>query len=130
MNRYLDIDEVLRLHTFVIFRSGGSSGLRDRALLEPAVAQPHMTFGGRDLYASPVEKAATIGFTLVSNHAFVDGNKRIGHAAMETFLVLNGKQIVASVDEQEAVVTSVAAGKMDRADFTRWLSTKVRELGD
>ena len=128
MTRYLEVDEVLRLHSFAIFRAGGSLGLRDEAMLESAVAQPQMTFGGRDLYASLVEKAAAIGFSLASNHAFVDGNKRVGHAAMETFLVLNGKQIVASVDEQEATIAAVAAGELDREAFTGWLSAKVRGI--
>ena len=128
MTRYLEVDEVLRLHSFAIFRAGGSLGLRDAALLESAVAQPQMTFGGRDLYASLVEKAAAIGFSLASNHAFVDGNKRVGHAAMETFLVLNGKQIVASVDGQEATIAAVAAGELDREAFTGWLSAKVRGI--
>ncbi len=126
MIRYLDIDEVLRLHALGIFRSGGSLRLRDVALLESTVAQPQMSFGGSDLYPWLVEKAAAIGFSLAANHAFVDGNKRVGHAAMETFLVLNGRQIVASVDEQEAVMSSVAAGETDRATFTSWLATKVR----
>ena len=63
-----------------------------------------------------------MGFSLIANHPFVDGNKRIGHAALETFLVLNGLEVVASVDEQESLILSVAAGEAEREAFTRWLA--------
>jgi len=88
--RYLNLEELLELHRMVLRQSGGTPGLRDPNGLESALAQPRMTFGGEDLYPSLVEKAAALGFSLVMNHPFIDGNKRIGHAAMETFLVLNG----------------------------------------
>ena len=66
-------------------------------------------------------KAAALGFLLVSNHPFVDGNKRVGHAAMEVFLVLNGCEIEAGVDEQEHIILSIASGQLDRAEFEQWL---------
>lgn len=94
-----NLTEVLALHHLVVEQSGGSAGLRDRGILESAVAQPGMTFGGVDLYSALVEKAAALGFSLIKNHPFVDGNKRIGHAAMETHLVLNGHELDTSVDE-------------------------------
>ena len=72
-------------------QSGRSAGLRDLAALESALAQPRMAFGDTDLYTSLEEKAAALGYSLISNHPFVDGNKRIGHAALETFLLLNGE---------------------------------------
>lgn len=68
-----------------------------------------------------------MGFSLIANHPFVDGNKRIGHAAMETSLVFNGLEIAATVDESEEVVLSVAAGQTEREVFARWLTAKVRE---
>jgi death-on-curing protein len=80
-----------------------------------------MTFGGEDLYTTVVEKAVALGFSIVMNHPFVDGNKRVGHAAMETFLVLNGYEIVASTDEQEQVILGLAAGQLERDEFTAWL---------
>jgi death-on-curing protein len=80
-----------------------------------------MTFGGADLYPTPVEKAAALGHSLIANHPFVDGNKRTGHAAMEVFLMVNGFEIQASVDEQEQVILQVAAGAMKREEFTEWL---------
>ena len=109
----------------VIQQSGGMSGLRDPNGLESALAQPRMTFGGEDLYPSLVDKAATLGFSLIRNHPFVDGNKRIGHAVMEAFLVLNGYEIQASVDEQERIILRLAAGELDRAAFTAWLRSRI-----
>jgi len=121
--RYLNLEEVLALHRMVIAQSGGINGTRDIHVLESAIAQPQMTFSGEDLYPTLVEKAAALGFSLVRNHAFLDGNKRIGHAAMETFLVLNGYEVEATTDEQEAIILGLAAGDLDRAGFTEWLST-------
>lgn len=84
-----------------------------------------MTFGGEDLYPTIIEKAAALGFSLIKGHPFIDGNKRIGHAAMEVFLVLNEWEIEASVDEQEAVIPRLAAGEIDRSSFLEWLSSHV-----
>jgi death-on-curing protein len=121
VTRYLSIHEVLALHERIAERSGGGIGLRDLGLLESALAPPRQSFGGTDLYPSLVEKAAALGFSLIANHPFVDGNKRIGHAAMEIFLVLNGHEIDANVNEQERVVLAVAAGEMAREQFADWL---------
>jgi death on curing protein len=109
--RFLTLIEVLELHRRIIEKSGGAFGIRDVGLLESAIAQPRMTFGGEDLYPSLLEKAAALGFSIIMNHPFVDGNKRTGHAATETFLVLNGLEINASVDEQERMVLEIASGK-------------------
>jgi len=125
MTIFLELDHVLALHAFVIVQSGGATGVRNRDGLESAVATPRMTFDGEDLYTSLVAKAAALGFALVSNHPFVDGNKRAGHAAMEVMLVLNGFEIVASVEEQEKVILAVAAGRMSREEFTGWLGAHV-----
>ena len=80
-----------------------------------------MTFAGQELYPTLGEKAAALAFSLVCNHPFVDGNKRIGHAAVETFLVLNGWEIVATVDEQEQVILQLAAGTLKRDEFAAWV---------
>jgi len=106
--RFLTLIEVLELHRRIIQQSGGAIGIRDIALLEAAIAQPQMTFAGKKLYPSVLEKAATLGFSIIMNHPFVDGNKRAGHAAIETFLVLNGMEINASVDEQERLILAIA----------------------
>jgi death-on-curing protein len=81
------LGEVLRLHTDLVATSGGAAGVRDLGRIESALAQPLATFDGADLYPTLHEKAAALGFALVQGHPFVDGNKRIGHAAMEVFRV-------------------------------------------
>lgn len=123
--RYLTLAEVLQLHAGVMAQSGGIVGLRDVGALESAVAQPRMTFDGDDLYASVEEKAAALGFSLISNHPFLDGNKRIGHAAMETFLMLNGFELFATVGEAQETILSVAAGSCTREKFLDWVKTHV-----
>lgn len=126
--RYLTVGEVLELYKRVMEQSGGGVGIRDLGGLESAVAQPRMTFNGKELYPTIVEKASALGFSLIQNHPFLDGNKRIGHAAMETFLVLNGHEISASVDEQVKIVLGVASGKIDRTVFTNWLREHIADL--
>lgn len=83
--RYLTLNEVLELYRQVMEQSGGATGIHNLNALESAIAQPRATFGGAELYGSVVEKASALGFSLVMNHPFVDGNKRVGHAAMEIF---------------------------------------------
>ncbi|MCI0437693.1 MAG: type II toxin-antitoxin system death-on-curing family toxin [Chloroflexi bacterium] len=119
--RYLTLAEVLALHRLIVEQTGGAAAVRDLGALESAVAQPRMTFEGRDLYATLAEKAVALGFSIIQNHPFVDGNKRVGHAAMETFLVLNGRELRASIDESERVVVDVASGKCSRGQFLRWV---------
>ena len=128
MITFLSVEQVLELHRLVIVQSGGSAGARDRGALDSAVAQPRMTFAGTELYPSVAEKAAAIGYSLVCNHPFVDGNKRVGHAAMETFLVLNGLELAAAVDVQEACILQLASGNMLRQEFTNWVVVHVVKL--
>ncbi len=128
--RYLTLGEVLELHQRVIKQSGGAVGIRDVNALEAALAQPRMTFGGEELYPTLVEKAAVLGFSLIQNHPFVDGNKRTGHAAMETFLVLNGLEIDATVAEQEQIILQIASGMLARKAFTDWLRHHIVERKD
>ena len=122
---YLTEPEILLLHRRIVETSGGSPGVRDRGALEASVAQPFQTFGGQELYPTVEEKAAALGYFLISNHPFVDGNKRIGHAALEVVLVLNGLELAASVDEQETIVLNVASGNMSREEFTAWVQRYV-----
>ncbi len=117
---------VIHLHRQIIERTGGIHGIRDQGALESALAQPWQTFDGCDLYPTPVEKAAALGFSLIQNHPFLDGNKRIGHATMEVLLVVYGLEIEASVDEQEACILDVAAGITGRVALTEWLHAHIR----
>lgn len=119
--RYLTLAEVLDLDERVVQIGGGSSALRDLDGLESARAQPRVTFDGRELYATLADKATALGFSLIRNHPSVDGNKRIGHAALEVFLVLNGFELNADVDDAERVILGVAAGTIDRDEFASWI---------
>lgn len=119
--RYLTIEKVIELHRLIINQSGGSGGLRDQGPLESAVGQPTMTFDGADLYPTISAKAGALAHALIQNHPFIDGNKRIGHAAMEVFLVLNGREIRAEVEEQEGLILDVASGQVPRAVLIDWI---------
>jgi len=125
MTRYLSLLEILSLHHQVIGQSGGAIGIRDLGMLESAIAQPRMTFDREELYPTIIDQAAALGLSLVTNHPFVDGNKRIGHAAIETFLVLNGLEIDAPIDEQERVILTLASGELEREKFVEWLKQRV-----
>jgi death-on-curing protein len=118
---------VRELHRRIIDQSGGLAGISNQGGLESALAQPQMTFDREELYPTIVEKASALGFSLIKNHPFIDGNKRIGHAAMEIFLILNGCEIEATVDEQEQIILQVASGELGREDFTQWLRGHVVE---
>ena len=123
--RYLTVAEILEAYQRVMLQSGGLMGVRDFGALESAAAQPYMTFDGNELYPSLVEKAAALGFSLIQNHPFADGNKRIGHAAIAMFLSMNGLRIYASIDEQVEVILSVASGNLNREGFAKWLASHV-----
>jgi death-on-curing protein len=126
--RYLILNEVLALHDRLLAQSGGSPGIRDLGALESALAQPRQTFAGEELYPTVVTKAAAMGFSIIQNHPFVDGNKRAGHAAMEVFLILNGFEIQASLDKQEATILQVASSQMSRQTFSVWLEKVVIKI--
>ena len=126
--RFLTLAEVLDLQRRVIEQSGGATGVRDLGGVESAVAQPQMTFGGEELYPTLESKATALCFSLVMNHPFVDGNKRIGHAAMETFLVMNGFELVADVDDAEEIFLTLAAGDLSREALLEWVSSHIQRL--
>ena len=124
--RSLSLDQVLRLHARIIETSGGGTGLRDLGRLQSALAQALASFDGQDLYPDLISKAAALAFALVQGHPFVDGNKRIGHAAMEVTLLLNGYEVIADVDNQERTVLAVASGDIDQDSFSEWVRTVAR----
>ena len=125
MSQLLTQAQILLLHKRIIEQSGGSIGIRDLGLLESALAQPDMSYASQELYPTLLEKVTALGFSLINNHPFVDGNKRIGHAAIEVTLLMNGYEILADVDTQEAVILAVAASEMNRESFLEWLKTHV-----
>ena len=97
-------------------------------MLESAVARPAMTFGGDDLYPDAAAKASSLMHSLVMNHAFVDGNKRVGAAAAELFLELNGFRVAASDRDLEEVTLSVARGEIDAESLAIWFRQRVERV--
>ena len=125
MIRHLSVEQVLDLHHRLFREFGGSSGLRDRGLLESAVVRPGATFDGEDLYRDITAKAAALMESLVVNHAFVDGNKRIGAAAAEWFIELNGARLDASDADLYDVTMSVARGELAAEQLTIWFRQRI-----
>ena len=113
------------LHGSILAQTGGGQGIRDLSALESAIAQPKMSAGGEDAYPTIEQKAAALCFSLAGNHPFVDGNKRIAHAAMEVFLLLNGREIQSNVDVQERMMLGVASGQVSREELEIWLVENV-----
>ena len=116
-----DKEKVLLLQQLVIKSSGGSAGVRDMGLLESAIENVYQTFDGVELYPSKEEKGARLGYSLVSNHAFVDGNKRIGLLVMLSFLAINGINMKYTDDELISVGLSLADGKYSYNDLLSWV---------
>ena len=124
---YVSLEQVLLLHEKQLEVFGGPPGLRDRAGLESAVARPQMTFGGEDLYPDLPDKAAALMHSLVSNHPFVDGNKRVGAMAAELFLAVNRVQLVASDAEIVSTTLAVARGEVSTEALAIWIRQRTRK---
>ena len=114
-------DKVLLLHQLIAQETGGSIGVRDEGLLESALEVAFSSFGGEEFYPSKEEKGARLGYNLISNHAFVDGNKRIGMYVMLTFLEVNGIHMDCTNDEVATVGLAVASGEMDYDQLLNWV---------
>lgn len=114
-------EKVLLLHKLITEETGGDPNLRDISLLNSALESAFQTFGGRELYPTKEEKGARIGYSLISNHAFVDGNKRIGMYVLLTFLETNGIKIRPSVDDVARVGLAVASGEMNYGELLAWI---------
>ena len=119
--RRLSSDQVLKLHDALLEEFGGTSGIRDQGLLDSALNTPFATFGGRYLYPSLQAKAAQLGFGLVSNHPFVDGNKRIGAHVMLIFLAINGVELNYAQEELINVILQVASGNITAQGLLEWI---------
>lgn len=113
--------QVLYLHGDLVKETGGSEGLRDEGLLDSALNAPFASFGGADVYPSLQQKAARLCFGLVQNHAFLDGNKRIGSHTMLVFLALNGIELQYEQDELSDIILRVASDAASFEDLTAWL---------
>ena len=120
-------EKVLLLHQLMAEATGGEVGVRDEALLESALENVYATFDGIELYPSKEEKAARLGFSLISNHAFIDGNKRIGIYIMLLFLELNGIRIEATNDEVYSLGMKVADGSADYEYILSWIKSREKK---
>ena len=128
MTVYLSLEQVLELHRLQVRSFGGSGGLRDRGALEAALGRPQATFGGEDLYPDAEAKAAALLHSLVMNHPFVDGNKRIGASAAELFLNVNGALLQSEDEELVETTLAVARGEIGAEALAIWLRQRSRPL--
>ena len=124
--RFPSTEFVLREQEKIIDDAGGLHGVRDMHSMLSALGQPMQSFGGQDLYPDVIAKAAALGYFLIRNHAFVDGNKRIGHEMMEWVLRANRFEMIKEIDDQERTVLAVAAGELSLDDLTSWLRKRTR----
>lgn len=117
----LSVPQIVLMHSALIKETGGMDGIRDENLLNSAVNAPFQTYGGEYLYRSLEAKGARLGYFLIKNHPFADGNKRIGMLAMMVFLELNGAGL--SCTDQDIVETGlrIAAGEMDDKELLEWI---------
>ena len=114
-------EKILLLHKILAEATGGSAGVRDEALLDAALESAFAGFGDREFYPTKEEKGARLGYALISNHAFVDGNKRIGIYVMLSFLEMNGVPVQCTDDELVHVGLSVADGSMGYGELLQWV---------
>lgn len=117
----LSKEKILLIHELMAQETGGGIGLRDEALLESALENIYATFDGKELYPTKEEKGARLGYNLISNHAFVDGNKRIGIHIMLVFLEVNGIKVICSNEDIEEIGIALARGDMDYEQLLMWV---------
>lgn len=123
---WISAEDVLLIHSRVIEGSGGLDGLRDRDGLEAAVSAPMQTFDGKELYPTDLEKIARLGFGLASNHAFVDGNKRIGAMMTQLLLKWNGYDLALRSGELADMFIAIADGTAKEKDLLDWIHRHLR----
>jgi death on curing protein len=119
------IEFVINIHEILIEKFGGIHGVRDKKALESAITRPFMTFDQQDLYPSPIEKAAALIESIISNHPFLDGNKRIGYVLMRYFLKENNLDVKATQTEKYEFVLKIAKGQSSFDKIHSWISERV-----
>lgn len=117
----LSKEQVIKIHNMLISQTGGSDGIRDEGLLESALNAPFETFDGEYIYRTIKAKAAKLGYFLVKNHPFIDGNKRIGILVMITFLEINGVEVTCTDEELITLGLDLADGTIDDEDLLNWI---------
>lgn len=123
---WIDVEDVILIHTRIIQATGGIDGLRDRASLEAALAAPFQSFAGEDLFPSDIEKIARLGYGMAANHAFIDGNKRIGAMLTQLLLKWNGYRLKLQKDELADMFIAIADGSADKLDLLAWIQAHIR----
>ena len=113
--------QVIQIHSMLIQETGGIDGIRDEGLLDSALNAPFQSFDEKDIYRTIQAKAARLGFSLVNNHAFLDGNKRIGILTMMTFLEINGIILECSSQELTDLGFGLASNKIDYKELLDWI---------
>lgn len=119
--RYVSLEDALAIHARSIDRYGGIDGLRDRGLLESAIAQPQQTFDGVELYPSLAEKAARYAYGIIKNHPFADGNKRTGAAMLAVFLRANGVRFKPRLTDMQETIIQIADGTLGYEELVAWI---------
>lgn len=125
MTLYLSIEQIDEIHALQLRHYGGSPGLRDRGALASAVVRPAMTFGGEDLYSDIASKAGALMHSLVMNHPYVDGNKRVGSHAAVLFLLINEQRLDVPPKELEELTLTVARGELDAEALAIWFRQRI-----
>lgn len=128
MTIYLSAQQVLFIHARLIVEAGGGRGVRDVGLLESAVARPRATFDGIDLYPTLFDKAAALMESLILNHPFVDGNKRVAITAASLFMLRNGRRVVVGNDELEQFTLQVVNGRPPLDELSLWFRANTEVL--
>ena len=124
----ISLEELVWMHTVAVTEFGGSQGIRDRGLLESAIARPMATFGGKNLYDTPFKRAAALGESLVLNHGFVDGNKRTAMYAMAAWLEREGYVIEAARGELRDLALAVASHELSTVQIAAWLVQRSMQI--
>lgn len=127
MMRFLSIENIVLFHEKIVRETGGSSGIRDRGLIESALNRAFMTYDGKDLYPSIIEKIAVIAHSLISNHGFVDGNKRIGVAVMLILLRMNNINVSYTQKELIDLGLKTAEGILKEKDILNWINEHIND---
>jgi len=122
----ITVEEAVRIHGILIDRFGGTNGIRDRNLLESALSRPFQTFDKKDLYSSPVDKAAALLESIVINHPFLDGNKRFGYVAIRLILLESGLDIDAPEEDKYLFVIGIAKGELKFYDICNWIKKNLK----